>query len=312
MENRIVVTGGSGFIGRNFLAYMLKRHPDYEFVNYSLKDINDFSFKNYKFIKGDICDFEHICNILKDIDCVFHLAGESNVERFAKDPLKSAKSNVLGTNNILESAKLNNVKKIVFTSTSAVYGDSMEKEFKESDWLKPENPYAGSKAAAEMIALSYYRAYGLPIIIVRPCNVFGPYQDLDRIIPRFITNLIKSKKIPLHSEGKTSRTYIYINDFCSALDFLFQKGVVGEIYNIGTKDEIQNINLAKKILKEFGKDESFIEFVPDRETNAKRSVIDFSKIRAIGWNPKIGFLEGLDKTIRWYKGNEYWWSERTP
>ena len=211
---------------------------------------------------------------------------------------------------LLEAARLNNIKKFVHVSTDEVYGDIMEGSFTEKSPLEPNNPYSASKAGAEMIARSYYKTYKIPLCIVRGNNVFGPRQFPEKIIPRFTTNLIQDKKLPLHGDGSPIRTYIFVKDFCTALDAIFQKGKEGEIYNIGTEDEISNLELAKLILKKFGKDESYIENVTDRPFNDKRYSVELSKIKELGWKQQYEFDSALDETIEWYKNNEDWWKEK--
>lgn len=312
---KILVTGGAGFIGSNFVRYLVKKYPEYFIINYdkltyagnlnNLKDIENFP--NYKFIWGDICNFEFLCHLLKDVDAIVHLAAESHVDNSYGNSLTFTKSNTYGTHVLLEAARKNNIKKIIHVSTDEVYGEILEGSFKEDDKLEPNNPYSASKAAAEMIVRSYYKTYKMPIIIVRGNNVYGPFQYPEKIISKFITNLLEDKKVPLHGDGSPIRTYIYVDDFCEALDIVFHKGKIGEIYNIGTNDEFSNLEVTKKILEKMGKDESYIEFVPDRPFNDRRYSIDNSKLKSLGWKQKHSFEEGLNKTIEWYKQHEEWW-----
>ncbi len=312
---KILITGGAGFIGSNFVRYLVKNYPKYEIINYdkltyagnleNLKDIENYP--NYKFIRGDVCNFEFLCYILKDIDAIIHFAAESHVDNSYGNSLIFTKSNAYGTHVLLEAARKNNIKKIIHVSTDEVYGDILEGSFKETDKLEPNNPYSASKAAAEMIVRSYYQTYKIPVIMTRGNNVFGPFQYPEKIIPRFVTNLLENKKIPLHGDGSPIRTYIHTEDLCRALDIVFHKGVIGETYNIGTQDEISNLDLTKKILRKMGKDESYIEFVHDRLFNDKRYSIDLSKIISLGWKQECSFDEGLTKTIEWYKDNKTWW-----
>ena len=309
---RIVVTGGSGFIGSNFLRFMIEKYPEYDFINFSkgrssrLKYVENKA--NYKLVEGNLCDKKKLQGLLKNTDCIFHFAAESRVDSSIKFPERTIRSNIEGTNFLLEAAKNNNVKKFIYFSTSEVYGEKLEGCFKESDRLNPKNPYADSKAAAEVLSMTYHHAYGLPVIIVRTCNVFGPYQNPDRIIPRFITNLLKNEKIPLYGDGSNFRTYIYIEDLCNALNILFNKGEVGEAYNISTSDEITNIDLTRRILKRLGKSESSIEFVPGRKLDNRRFLLDTNKIHSLGWEQKTKFEDALNKTIEWYKNNKNWLS----
>ena len=211
---------------------------------------------------------------------------------------------------MLEAARLNNIKKFIHVSTDEVYGDIEEGSFKEDYVLNPNNPYSASKAGAEMIAHSYYKTYKMPIITIRGNNVFGPYQYPEKIIPAFITRLLEDKKIPLHGDGSNIRTYIYVEDFSNALDIIFNKGKVGEIYNIGKSDKKSNLDVTKLLLNKLGKNESYIEFVKDRPFNDKRYSIDTTKIKSLGWKQQHSFEDALNKTIKWYKDNKEWWKNK--
>ncbi len=312
---KIFITGGAGFMGSNFVRHMVGKYPYYEFINYdkltyaadlrNLKDIENR--KNYRFVKGDVCDFNLLMKLLKGVDAIVHLAAESHVDNSIGNSLIFTMSNTYGTHVLLEAARLNNVKRFVHVSTDEVYGDIEKGSFKEDSMLNPNNPYSASKAGAEMIARSYYKTYKMPIIIVRGNNVFGPYQYPEKIIPAFITRLLQDKKIPLHGDGSNIRTYIYADDFSIALEAVFNKGKVGEIYNIGTKDERSNIQIAETLIRKFGKDKSYIDHVKDRPFNDKRYSIDIAKIKGLGWKQKHEFEAALDKTIGWYKKNKEWW-----
>ena len=248
--------------------------------------------------------------ILKDIDCVIHLAAESHVDNSIGNSLIFSMSNTYGTHVLLEASRLNNVKRFIHVSTDEVYGDIEKGSFKEDSILNPNNPYSASKAGGEMIARSYYKTYKLPVIIVRGNNVFGPFQYPEKIIPKFITRLLENKKVPLHGDGSNIRTYIYIKDFLGALDIIFNKGVIGEVYNIGTSDEISNLELTKLILAKLDKDESYIKVVKDRPFNDKRYSIDIKKVKALGWKQQYSFEQGLNETIKWYKKNRDWWKSK--
>ncbi len=315
----VLITGGAGFMGSDFARFMANKYHQHNFIIYdkltyagdirNLKDIQDKP--NYKFVKGDVCDFKFLIGILKDVDCIFNLAAESHVDNSIGNSLIFTMSNTYGTHVLLEAARLNNIKKFVHVSTDEVYGDIENGSFKEKSILSPNNPYSASKAGAEMIARSYYKTYKMPIVIVRGNNVFGPYQYPEKIIPKFITKLLEDKKIPLHGSGSNIRTYIYAEDFSNALDAIFNKGEIGEIYNIGTSDELSNLEIAKLILKSMGKDESYIEFVEDRPFNDKRYSINIRKLKMLGWKQEYKFEQGLDKTIGWYKENKNWWEGKT-
>lgn len=312
---KILITGGAGFMGSNFVRFMLNKYPQHEFINYdkltyaadlhSLEDVK--SRENYKFVKGDVADFEFLVKFLKNVDCIIHLAAESHVDNSIGNSLIFTMSNTYGTHSLLEAARLNNIKKFIHVSTDEVYGDIEEGSFSENSILGPNNPYSASKAGAEMIARSYSKTYRMPLIIVRSNNVFGPYQYPEKIIPRFITSVLSGKKVPLHGNGSNIRTYIYTEDFSSALDIVFNKGKDGEIYNIGTNDEISNLKLAKLILRKMKKDESCIDFVKDRPFNDRRYSVNAEKIKSLGWKQRHSFDESLDRTIKWYTDNKKWW-----
>jgi len=313
---KILITGGAGFIGSNFIKYMLEKYPA-QYINFdkltyagnkeNLREIENWD--NYQLIQGDLCDLNFLCHLLKDIDVIFNFAAESHVDNSIGNSLIFSKSNILGTHTLLEAARLCKVKRIIHISTDEVYGDIEEGSFKEEDKLSPNNPYSATKAAAEMIVKAYRKTYNLPIIMVRGNNAYGPYQYPEKIIPICVINPFQGKKIPLHGDGSNIRSFIYVKDFCEAVFKVFEKGEIGEVYNIGTNDEIRNIDLIKKILTKLGKDESYIEFVQDRPFNDKRYSIDLTKIKSLGWTQNTAFEEGLDKTINWYRQNQDWWKK---
>ena len=311
----ILVTGGAGFMGSHFVRFMVNRYHNHSIINYdkltyagdlrNLKDIE--KKKNYKFVKGDVCNLKFLIKLLKDVDCVVHLAAESHVDNSVGNSLIFTTSNAYGTHVLLEAARLNRIKKFIHVSTDEVYGDIEKGSFREDSILNPNNPYSASKAAAEMVIRSYYKTYRLPIIIVRSNNVYGPNQYPEKIIPKFVTSLLENKKVTLHGDGSNIRTYIYADDFSNAMGLVFEKGKFGEIYNIGTSDELTNLNMAKLILKKMGKGGNCIDFVEDRPFNDRRYSIDISKIKAMGWKQNHAFDEGLDLTIKWYRENKGWW-----
>lgn len=312
---KILVTGGAGFMGSHFLRYMVNKYPQHQFINFdkltyagNLKNVKDLEGKkNYKFIKGDICDLNLLKHIMKEVEVIFNFAAESHVDNSIFGSLEFTKTNTLGTHMLLEVARNCDIKKFIHISTDEVYGDILKGSFKEEYLLSPTNPYSASKAAAEMLVNAYYKTYKIPTIIIRGCNNYGPNQYPEKIISRFIIWLLKNEKVPLHGTGKNIRNFIHVEDFCTALDTIFQKGVIGEKYNIGTDYEISNLKLTKMILNKMGKNESFIKFIPDRPFNDKRYSVDSSKILSLGWFPKISFEAGLNQTIEWYKKNKEWW-----
>lgn len=311
----MLITGGAGFIGSNFARYMVKKYPEHQFTVFdkltyagNLENLVEIKDKpNYKFVRGDVCDLNFLTHILKEADVVFHLAAESHVDNSIGNSLEFTKTNALGTHVLMEAAHQNKIKRFIHVSTDEVYGDITEGSFKEDAKLMPNNPYSASKAAAEMIVRGYYTTYKLPVIMTRGNNVYGPHQYPEKIISRFICNLLLDKKVPLHGEGKNVRTYIYVDDVSRALDTVFHKGEVGEVYNIGTQDEISNLELTRMLIKKLGKTEEHILHVMDRPFNDRRYSLDLEKIMSLGWKQETGFEQGIDKTIDWYKQNVTWW-----
>ncbi|MDO8886355.1 dTDP-glucose 4,6-dehydratase [Candidatus Oleimmundimicrobium sp.] len=314
---RLLITGGAGFIGSNFIRYMLKVHPEYRIINLdkltyagnldNLKDIE--GNPNYKFMKGDVCDSSLISNLVKKADVVVNFAAESHVDRSIESPDEFIKTNVLGTNNLLKCSLDAKVKRFVQISTDECYGSIENGSFKETDSLTPNSPYSASKAAGDLIALSYWKTYGFPVVITRSTNNFGSYQYPEKLIPLFITNILEGKKVPLYGDGLNVRDWLYVEDNCEAIDLVLHEGKEGEIYNIGAKNELPNVEVTKMVLDILGKDENFIEYVTDRPGHDKRYSVDISKIKELGWSPRHDFDEALKLTVNWYKDNKWWWEK---
>ena len=316
---KLLVTGGMGFIGSNFIRFMLKKHPDYQIVNLdkltyagnpeNLRDIEHLD--NYKFIKGDICDPEVVQEAMKGCDGVVHFAAETHVDRSIHDAGEFIKADVFGTFVLLERARREDIKRFVQISTDEVYGTiPPKKSSKEDDPLMPRNPYSASKAGADRLAYSYFATYALPVVITRSSNNFGPYQHPEKLIPLFVTNILRGKKVPLYGDGKNVRDWLYVLDNCEAIDLVLRKGKNGEVYNIGGRNEKENIVITMKILEMLGKDESWIEYVQDRLGHDRRYSLDWGKIkREMGWMPEIDFEERLKKTVEWYEENVGWWKK---
>jgi len=314
---RVLITGGAGFIGSNFVRMMLERYPDYEIVNLdkltyagnldNLKDVE----KNprHSFIKGDVCDREVVAKVMKDCDFVVHFAAETHVDRSIIDAGSFIETDVKGTYVLLDEARKAGVKRFVQISTDEVYGSIEKGSFKETDALMPRNPYSASKAGADRLAYSFFTTYGVPVVITRTSNNFGPYQHPEKVIPLFVTNLLTDKKVPLYGDGLNERDWIYVLDNCEAIDLVLHKGKLGEVYNIGAGNEKKNIEITKMILKELGKDESMIDYVEDRLGHDRRYSLDCGKINKLGWKPKMSFEQGMKKTVQWYKENEWWWKK---
>jgi dTDP-glucose 4,6-dehydratase len=312
---RLLITGGAGFIGSNFIHYLTKNHPDYKIVNLdkltyagnlnNLKDLENN--KNYSFIRGDICDEKLVDRFSKDCDCIINFAAETHVDRSIADASDFIRTNVFGVHNILENIRKNEVKRFIQISTDEVYGSCKNGSFKEEDTLKPNSPYAASKASADLLVRSYIKTYDIPAIIVRSSNNFGPYQFPEKVIPLFITNLFEDKKVPLYAKGENIRDWLFVDDNCAAIDIILDKGKVGKIYNIAAGNELSNIELTKKILRQIKKNDEFIEYVEDRPGHDFRYSLNSDKIRGLGWAPKYNFEDALSLTINWYKQNKKWW-----
>lgn len=311
----LLITGGLGFIGSNFIRYILDKYPEYQIINLdivsycanldNLKDIEDNP--RYKFVKGDICDEKLVAKIVKDCDTIVNFAAQTHVDRSIVDASEFIRTNVYGTYTLLEAAKEQKVALFCQISTDEVYGSRMEGAFKETDALKPSSPYSASKAAADHLVQSYHVTYNLPIVIARPTNNFGPYQFPEKIIPLFITNALKEKRVPVYGDGQNVRDWIYVLDNCRAIDFIVHKGKVGEIYNVAGNNEMKNIDLTRLILKIMQESESLIEFVKDRPGHDRRYALDSAKLANLGWKSKHNFEQALKETIEWYQNNQKWW-----
>ncbi len=317
-NQKVIVTGGCGFIGSNFLRYMAGKYPNYEFVNvdkltYSgnRKSVIELENRaNYQFIQEDICNYSEMEKIITPGSIVVNFAAESHVDNSINDPFIFTKTNVLGVHTLLEIARKNNAMLFVQISTDEIYGslNFNSESSKEHHSFNPSSPYSASKAAAEMLCLGNIKTFKQPIIITRSSNNFGPYQFPEKVIPLFVTNLMEGLKVPLYGTGKNVRDWIYVQDNAEAIDFVIHNGKAGEIYNIGGGNEIQNIELTKTILSHMGKDESFINYVEDRLGHDLRYSLDCTKLKSLGWKPKLNFSEAIKHTIEWYKANAEWWT----
>ncbi len=322
MEDRdfrtILITGGAGFIGSNFIHYMMAKYPDYKIINMdkltyagnleNLKDIENS--KNYEFVKGDIADNSIVKSIFgsNKINAIVNFAAESHVDRSIEEPGVFIQTDVYGTFVLLEAARANKCDLFLQISTDEVYGSIEDGSFKEGDPLLPNSPYSASKAGAEMIVRSFFKTYETPVIITRTSNNFGPYQYPEKLIPLFVTNLIDDIKVPLYGDGMNIRDWIYVDDNCNALDLILHNGQIGEIYNIGAGNEKPNVWLTKKLIELLGKTEEMIKPVEDRLGHDRRYSVDCSKIKdELGWDTEYDFEEALEKTVSWYRTNEDWW-----
>ncbi len=315
----ILVTGGAGFIGSNFINHVLKKRDDYFIVNLdkltyagNLENLKPSEEnKNYRFIKGDIANSELVNYIFEKykIKYVINFAAESHVDRSILGSEIFYRTNVIGTNVLLESARKFEVEKFLQVSTDEVYG-SLGKEgyFSESTPLSPNSPYAASKAAADLMVLAFHHTFGLPVVITRCSNNYGPYQFPEKLIPLMIINSLNDKKLPVYGDGQNIRDWIYVIDHNDAVELVLEKGKIGEVYNIGATNEMRNIQIVKLILKYLKKSDDLIQFVKDRPGHDKRYAIDSTKIKnELNWKPVYSFEDAIIQTIDWYVKNRSWW-----
>ena len=312
----ILVTGGAGFIGSCFIRHILNKYKDYKVINIdaltyagNIENLNDVKDNpNYKFVHGNICDKELVRELMKEVDCVVNFAAESHVDRSITGPEIFIETNVKGTLNLLQAAKDAKIERYLQVSTDEVYG-SLGKTgyFYETTPLAPNSPYSASKASADLLVRAYYETYKMPVLNTRCSNNYGPYQYPEKLIPFFISKLLKGEKVPVYGDGLNVRDWLYVYDHCSAIDTVLHNGKIGEIYNIGGHNEKTNIEITKLILNAMGKDESSIEYVQDRLGHDRRYAISNDKIQSqLGWEPSLTFEEGIKITIDWYLNNQDW------
>ena len=318
----IIVTGGAGFIGSNFVFHMLKAHPDYRIIcldkltyagNLStLEPVMDNP--NFRFVKADICDKEAVDKLFAEEkpDIVVNFAAESHVDRSIENPQVFLETNILGTSVLMDASRKYGVKRYHQVSTDEVYGDlpldRPDMFFTESTPIHTSSPYSSSKAGADLLVLAYYRTYGLPVTISRCSNNYGPYHFPEKLIPLMIIRALHDESLPVYGDGLNVRDWLYVEDHCKAIDLIIHEGKVGEVYNVGGHNEMANIDIVKLILKELGKSEDLITYVTDRKGHDRRYAIDPTKIHnELGWLPETKFADGIVKTIKWYLDNEAWW-----
>jgi len=310
---RLLITGGAGFIGCNFVRYALEAHSDYEIVvldklTYAGRRENlQEVMEDITFVHGDICDDEDVDKAMKGCDAAVNFAAETHVDRSITGSSSFVRTNVVGTHTLLEAARKSGLKKFIQIGTDEVYGSTKSGSFTESDSLNPSSPYSASKAGADLLARAYFTTYGLPVSITRSSNNFGPYQYPEKLIPFFILRATRDEKLPVYGSGLNVRDWLYVRDNCAALDLVLHKGQPGEIYNIGGGNELTNLEITRKILSHLNKPYSLIEHVADRLGHDFRYSVDSSKIRGLGWIPELSFEDALRDTIDWYKKNEGWW-----
>ena len=320
----IIVTGGAGFIGSNFIFHMLKKYPDYRIVcldkltyagNLSTLE-SVMQNPDFRFVKLDICDRAGVYALFEEEhpDVVVNFAAESHVDRSIENPSVFLETNILGTSVLMDACRKYGISRYHQVSTDEVYGDlpldRPDLFFTENTPLHTSSPYSASKASADLLVLAYHRTYGLPVTISRCSNNYGPYHFPEKLIPLMIINALADKPLPVYGTGENVRDWLYVEDHCRAIDFILHNGKIGEVYNVGGHNEMRNIDIVKLILKELGKSESLITFVADRKGHDMRYAIDPTKIHnELGWLPETKFQDGLKKTIEWYLENRDWWEE---
>jgi dTDP-glucose 4,6-dehydratase len=313
---KVLVTGGAGFIGSNFVRYAIAAHPDWHVTTLdkltyagrleNLKSVEDHP--RHRFVKGDIADMAVAGPLVRESEVVVNFAAETHVDRSIKHAADFITTDVFGTFVLLEAARENaNLRRFVQISTDEVYGSVPAGSSKETDELKPRNPYSASKAGADRLAYSYWATYQVPVIITRASNNYGPNQFPEKIIPLFITNLVDDIPVPLYGDGQNERDWLHVDDHCRGVDLLIDKGADGEVYNIGGGNQVKNVDLTHRLLELVGKSTSLITPVADRPGHDRRYSLDTNKLEALGWQPQEPFEEGLAKTVRWYRENEWWW-----
>ncbi len=321
---KILITGGAGFIGSNFVYYFLEKHKEWDVVcldklTYAANiHTLDHALQNqkFKFLKGDIADKDYIFDVFREenFDVIINFAGESHVDKSIEDPAVFLTSNMIGTQVLMDASRKFQVKRYHQVSTDEVYGDlpidRQDLLFTETSVIQASNPYAASKAAADLLAQSYFRTYRFPVTISRCSNNYGPYQHQEKLIPAMIIRAQNNEKLPIYGDGINIRDWLHVYDHCTALDQILDRGEIGEVYNIGGNNERTNLYVINRILKELGKPETLIEFVEDRPGHDLRYAIDSTKMKkSLSWEPTIRFEDGIVDTIRWYLDHQNWWKD---
>ncbi|HEY3673534.1 MAG TPA: dTDP-glucose 4,6-dehydratase [Acidimicrobiia bacterium] len=314
MSRKVLVTGGAGFIGSNYVRHVLAHTDDsvtvYDALTYAgnlstLRDVDDDP--RYQFVKGNICDAEHLEDAMRGHDAVVHFAAESHVDRSILGPDDFIHTNCFGTNVVMDTARRLEIARVVHIGTDEVYGSVEVGSSQETDPLEPRSPYSASKAGSDLIALSYHHTYGLPVTVTRCTNNFGPYQFPEKAIPLFTTNLLDGGRIPLYGDGLNERDWIYVDDHCAGVQLVLDAGTPGEIYNIGAGNETPNRVLVDKLLALLGKDDDSVEYVTDRLGHDRRYSVDIAKVTALGWQKQRTLDEALEATVAWYRDHRWWW-----
>jgi dTDP-glucose 4,6-dehydratase len=312
---KILVTGGAGFIGSNYVRHVLTAHPGDSVVNLdkltyagNLENLRDVERDSrYSFVHADICDGARVREAMRGVDAVVHFAAETHVDRSNRGADDFLRTNVTGTFTLLEAARELGVGRFLAVSTDEVYGSIAEGAARETDPLNPSNPYSASKAAADLLVRAYWTTHRLPVLITRSSNNFGPHQYPEKVIPLFVTNALGGQPLPLYGDGRNVRDWLYVLDNCAAIDLVLRRGRDGEIYNIGGSTEVENIALTRRILSLLGRPESLIQPVTDRPGHDRRYALDSGKVKTLGWTPATTFDAALAATVEWYRGHESWW-----
>ena len=312
---RIVVTGGAGFIGSNFVHHQLQTYDDVEVVDLdkltyagnleNLRDVEDDP--RYSFVHGDICDAAVVRSALAGADAVVNFAAETHVDRSISDPQDFIRTDVLGTHTLLEAVRELGVGRYLQISTDEVYGSIAEGSFSEDSDLDPSSPYSASKAGADLLVLAYHRTFGTPVVITRSSNNYGAFQYPEKIVPLFISNALDDQPLPVYGDGRNVRDWLYVEDNCAAIDLVLRQGEPGNVYNVGGGNEVENLDLTRRILELLAKDAGLIRYVADRPGHDRRYAVDCTKLRALGWAPRTSFDDGLAATVAWYRDNRGWW-----
>jgi dTDP-glucose 4,6-dehydratase len=312
----VLVTGGAGFIGSNFIRYALEVHPDWHITNLDkltyagrVETLNDVAGNpRHTFVHGDVTVAHAAAPLVKAADIVVHFAAETHVDRSILEAGEFIKTDVIGTFVLLEAARASQkLRCFIQISTDEVYGSVPEGSSVETDELRPRNPYSASKAGADRLAYSYWATYGVPVIVTRASNNYGPYQFPEKVIPLFVTNAVDNIPVPLYGAGLNIRDWMHVTDHCRGIDTVIEHGTHGEVYNIGGGNEVRNVDLTHMLLKLAGRSDSLIKQVQDRQGHDTRYSLDTGKLRKLGWAPQVPFDDGLKDTVRWYRENEWWW-----
>jgi dTDP-glucose 4,6-dehydratase len=312
----VLVTGGAGFIGSNFVRYALACHEDWHVTTLdkltyagrleNLKDVSDHP--RHTFVRGDVADVNAVKPLVRAAEIVVHFAAETHVDRSLMHAGEFITTDVFGTFVLLEAAReAPGLRRFIQISTDEVYGSVAQGSSRETDELKPRNPYSASKAGADRLAYSYFATFDVPVIITRASNNYGPYQFPEKVIPLFVTNAMDGIPVPLYGDGLQVRDWLHVDDHCRAIDLLIDSGASGEVYNVGGGNHVRNVDLTRRILELAGKSEDLIRHVPDRQGHDRRYSLDTSKLRGLGWAPQVDFDAGLARTIDWYVKNDWWW-----